>query len=151
MRCSECYSDNPRITPLKGAKDCLSKHRQYICSQCGRVVCIDLKGEKRARCFYPFSDFETAILYLKPAEIINKAVCGIYELIYKRGDVRFKIFRSQNEFEEFLNKNQQINSNKNLPVYISEKYNEVNESQIKYLNESEVLKYLSEMKRGILE
>ena len=31
----------------------------------------------------PFSSLETALLYLKPAEIINQDLCGIYELIYK--------------------------------------------------------------------
>ena len=147
MRCKECYSDNPRITPLKGAKDCLAKHRQYICSLCGRAVCIDLKGEKRARCFYPFSSLQNAILYLKPAEIITGNVCGIYELIYKRGEKRYKIFRSQNEFEMFLNKNTGVKCTNKEPVCISEKYNAVKESQIKYLNESEVLMYLSEMKK----
>ena len=32
MRCKECYSEFPRITPLKGAEDCLKRHRQYVCS-----------------------------------------------------------------------------------------------------------------------
>ena len=151
MKCKECYSENSRITPIKGAKSCLPKHRQYICSECGRAVCIDLKGEKRARCFYPFSSLEIAILYLKPAEIINKGLCGIYELIYKRGDKRYKIFRSQKEFETFLKKNLQIKCDKREPVYISEKYIEIDENQIKYLNEKEVLKYLEEMKNTKLK
>ncbi len=94
MRCEECYSKHPRITPINGVKSCLTKHRQYECSKCGRLVCIDLKGQKRARCFYPFNSLETAMLYLKVAEIINQGVCGIYELIYKRGDIRYKIFRT---------------------------------------------------------
>jgi hypothetical protein len=83
--CPECYSDNPRITPLNGAKKCLENHRQYICSTCGRIVCIDLGGERKARCFFPFKTKETAILYLKCAEIITNSCCGIYELIYKGG------------------------------------------------------------------
>ncbi|MGC8770678.1 MAG: hypothetical protein ACP5Q5_05455 [Brevinematia bacterium] len=86
MRCKECYSELPRVTPLKGAEDCLKRHRQYVCSTCGRIICIDLAGEKRARCFMPFGALETAILYLKAAEILTQGLCGIYELIYKRGD-----------------------------------------------------------------
>jgi len=146
MKCNECYSNNPRITPLKGEKDCLTNHRQYICSKCGRIVCIDLKGEKRARCFFPFNSLETAILYLKSAEIINQGLCGIYKLTYKRGDTRYKIFRTHKEFETFLEKNSEIKCDKKKPVYISEKYQKIDKSQIKYLTANEVSKYLIEMK-----
>jgi hypothetical protein len=69
MKCKECYSENSRITPLNGAEECLTKHRQYICSKCGRIVCIDLDGERKARCFFPFKTKDIALLYLKCAEI----------------------------------------------------------------------------------
>ena len=144
MECPECYSNQSRITPLKGVKECLTKHRQYICSTCGRVVCIDVKGEKKARYFYPFSSLSNAILYLKPAEIITGELCGIYELIYKRGDIRFKIFRTQDDFELYLKKNPNVKSKEKKPVYISEKYQEIDSTQIRYLTEKEVEKYTEE-------
>jgi len=144
MECPECYSNQSRITPLKGVKKCLTKHRQYICSTCGRMVCVDLKGEKKARCFYPFSSLSDAILYLKVAEILVEGLCGIYELIYKRGDVRYKIFRTQEEFKQYLKKNSNVKSKGNNPIYISEKYREINNSQIKYLAQKEVEKYIGE-------
>ena len=144
MRCPECYSEYPRITPLKGVKQCLTKHKQYICSTCGRAVCIDVKGEKKARCFYPFSSINDAMLYLKVAETLTGGLCGIYELIYKRGDIRYKIFRTQEEFEQYLRKNPNVKSKTNSPIYISEKYQEVKSSYLKYLNIKEVEKYIEE-------
>jgi len=144
MVCKECYSDNPRITPLKDADDCLRRHRQYICASCGRIVCIDLSGEKRARCFMPFSSLEIAMLYLKPAEIIAQNLCGIYELIYKRGDTRFRIFRTNDELSAFLKRNRDIRCVNEQPVYISDKYLPVRKEQIRYLTEAEVTEYLQE-------
>lgn len=38
MRCPECYSEDPRITPLRGVENCLLNHRQYTCSTCGRHI-----------------------------------------------------------------------------------------------------------------
>ncbi|HOM05986.1 MAG TPA: hypothetical protein PLU67_10910 [Candidatus Kapabacteria bacterium] len=146
MRCKECYSELPRATPLKDAADCLKRHRQYVCSTCGRIVCIDLAGERRARCFMPFGSLEIAMLYLKAAEILTQGLCGIYELIYKRGDKRYRIFRNIEELNKFLKSNPEVKCEKKEPVYISEKYFPINDSQIKYLNESEIKTYLNEMK-----
>jgi hypothetical protein len=146
MRCKECYSEHSRITPVKGAEDCLKRHRQYICSTCGRAVCIDLAGEKRARCFMPFGSLEIAMLYLKPAEILNQGLCGIYELIYKRGDKRYRIFRNVAELHKYLKSNPDVRCEKENPVYISNAYNSINKFQIKYLNESEIKIYSDEMK-----
>ena len=146
MRCKECYSELSRVTPLKGAEDCLKRHRQYVCSTCGRIICIDLAGEKRARCFMPFGSLEIAMLYLKPAEILNQGLCGIYELIYKRGDKRYRIFRNVEELDKFLKSNPEVKCEKKEPIYISKKYSAINDSQIKYLNESEIKTYFDEMK-----
>jgi len=144
MICKECYSGDPRITPLKGAGDCLKRHRQYVCASCGRVVCIDLSGEKRARCFMPFSSLEIAMLYLKPAEIITQGLCGIYELIYRRGDTRFRIFREKAELALFLKSNRDITCVSGEPVYISNEYVPVANEQIRYLNDHEIAGYLHE-------
>jgi hypothetical protein len=146
MQCKECYSENPRITPLNGAKNCLENHRQYICSKCGRIICIDLGGERKARCFFPFSTKEMAILYLKCAVIITKSCCGIYELTYKRCDKRYKIFESENELNKFLEKNKDIKCENKTPVYQNKKITEISSEQIKYLTKDEINKYLSERK-----
>lgn len=146
MRCRECYSEHSRITPLKGAQDCLVNHRQYICSTCGRMICIDLKGEKRARCFMPFSSKEIALIYLKCAEIITEKPCGIYELIYKRGDKRYRIFQSEDELNIFLKSNGDVKCENTKPIYINEEINKVEKEQVRYIKEDEIKKYLLERK-----
>jgi hypothetical protein len=145
--CPECYSNNPRITPLNGAKECLENHRQYICSTCGRIVCIDLGGERKARCFFPFKTKEMAILYLKCAEIITNSCCGIYELVYKRGDKRYKIFKTEDELNKFIEKHTNIKCENKKPIYKNRKYTQVSENQIKYLTKDEMEKYITERKK----
>ncbi|MCG8568609.1 MAG: hypothetical protein MJB14_00580 [Spirochaetes bacterium] len=146
MKCSECYSENPRITPLRGARDCLSNHLQYVCSACGRVICIGAIGQKKARCLMPFGSLEQAQLYLKAAEIMNQGLCGIYELIYKRGDKRYRVFKNSHELSVFLKKNSQIKCEKKEPVYISKEYHPVKQEQIHHLTPDEVEKYIAERK-----
>ena len=146
MQCKECYSENPRITPLNGAWECLENHRQYVCSKCGRIVCIDSGGERKARCFFPFSTREMAILYLKCAEILTNSCCGVYELIYKRGDKRYKIFETETELEQFLKKNKEIRCENKTPVYRNRKFTKVLPEQIKHLTKDEIEKYLTERK-----
>lgn len=147
MKCKECYSDNPRITPLKGAEECLRKHLQYICSTCGRVICIGLKGAKKARCLMPFGSLELAKLYIKAAEIMNDDVCGIYELIYRRGEKRYRVFTSTDELKKQLKSNKNIRCEKFEPVYISKRHVPVSDNQIRYLTNHEVQKYLDERKK----
>jgi hypothetical protein len=144
MECKECYSENPRITPLMGAEECLKNHVQYICSTCGRMICIDHKGAKKARCLMPFGSLEAAKLYLKAAEIMNEGLCGIYELIYRRGEKRYRIFKSIEELKTQLMINKNIKCEKYGPVYISKKYKPVSADQIRHLNEQEVQRYLNE-------
>jgi hypothetical protein len=144
VECKECYSDNPRITPLMGAEDCLRDHLQYVCSTCGRVICIGPKGAKKARCLMPFGSLEQAKLYLKAAEIMNDGICGIYKLIYKRGEKRYRVFKSADELKKQLRSNTNIKCEKFEPVYISEKYSSVSDHQIRHLTEKEVQKYLDE-------
>lgn len=127
--CKECYSENPRITPLNGARECLENHKQYICSKCGRIVCIDLGGERKARCFFPFKTKEIALLYLKCAEIITNSRCGIYEL------------------NKFLEKHKDIKCENKTPVYINEKFAKISPEQVRYLTKDEVEKYLLERKK----
>jgi hypothetical protein len=144
MKCSECYSENPRITPLRGAEACLRDHLQYRCSKCGRLICIGPKGAKKARCLMPFGSLEDAMLYLKAAEIMNESVCGIYELIYKRGDKRYRIFQSSEDLRIFLKRSPHIRCENYQPVYISAEYNPVTENQVRHLLDMEVDQYLAE-------
>lgn len=144
MECKECYSDNPRITPLKGAEDCLKNHLQYICSTCGRVICIGPKGAKKARCLMPFGSLEQAKLYLKAAEIMNDSICGIYELIDKRGTNRYRVFKSEEELRKFLKSGTSVRCENFAPVYISKKHTSVKKDQIRHLTSQEVKKYLRE-------
>jgi hypothetical protein len=146
MKCKECYSENPRITPLRGAEPCLSNHLQYVCSSCGRCICIGSKGAKRARCLMPFGSLHDAMLYLKAAETMNEQLCGIYELTYKRGDKRYRVFKSDTELEAFLKKNKTVTCDNPEPVYISKEYVPVLENQVRHLTAQEAKKYLAERK-----
>ena len=147
MKCEECYSEHPRITPLKGAEDCLRNHLQYICSRCGRVICIGPKGAKKARCLMPFGSLEQAMLYVKAAEIMNDGVSGIYELIYKRGEKRYRVFTSTDELKKQLKRNKNIRCENFNPVYISKKHIPVADNQIRRLTEEEIQKYLAEREK----
>ncbi len=144
MKCSECYSENLRITPLLEPENCLQNHMQYVCSKCGRCICID-HDEKRDvyRWSFPFKTLEIAKLYLKTAEITCEDICGIYEIISK-GRKSYKIFHTKKELNEYLKKNPEKSCMSMEPVYISEAYSPVNEKQIRRLNNNEVYKYLEE-------
>ena len=146
MKCKECYSENSRITPLRGAEHCLSNHLQYVCSSCGRCICIGPKGAKKARCLMPFGSLQEAMLYLKAAEIMKEDVCGIYELTYKRDDKRYRVFKSADELEVFLKKNKTVTCDNFEPVYISKKYVALPDEQVRHLTKQEVTKYLEERK-----
>lgn len=151
-KCGECYSEHPRVTPLLGARECLERHRQYICGTCGRIVCIDLGGERRARCFMPFKTREIALLYVKCAEIISGKACGIYKLTYKRGDERYRIFESGEILDAFLKKNREVTCENKKPVYKTGLYTPVREDQVRYLSPREVDIYLRERNQlGIRE
>ncbi len=148
MKCPECYSENPRITPLLEPEHCLLNHRQYICSTCGRHICIDLKGQSRARCFMPFSSLEIAKLYLKCAEILSKGLCGIYEIQdQKSGRKSYKIYSKKEELLKYLKSNQGKICNSLEPLYVSNKYLPVEDEQIRKLNDNEVAIYLEEQKK----
>ena len=151
MKCPECYSDNSRITPLKGAEDCLRNHLQYVCSTCGRVICIGPKGAKKARCLMPFGSLELVKLYIKAAEIMNDGVCGIYELIYRRGEKRYRVFKSIDDLKKHLKSNKNVKCENFDPVYISKKHTPVSEKQIRRLTDEEVQKYLNDRKKMGIE
>lgn len=148
MKCPECYSENPRITPLLEPEKCLLEHKQYICSTCGRHICISSKGN-RARCFMPFSSLEIAILYLKCAEILSRGLCGIYQFQdLKTGRISYKIYASKEELLKFLKSNpNKICLQTDKPCYISDRYVPIRAEQIRKLGEPEIEIYLQEQKK----
>ena len=82
--CKECYSDNLRITPLIKSRECLENHIQYICSTCGRCICIN-QDEK----MYAASVLKLPYLYYAQ-EKINE---GLYQL-----DTTVKYVSEVNDF-----------------------------------------------------
>lgn len=144
MKCPECYSDKPRVTPLLDPEHCLRNHVQYICSTCGRHICINTDEAGRYRWKFPFRTLEIAKLYLKTAEIVCKDICGIYEIRNNKGRKSYKIFHGHNDLIDYLKRNPDKKCELMEPMYISEKYTLVNDGQIRRLNEAEVEKYLKE-------
>lgn len=150
MVCKECYSDNPRITPLLKPEHCLENHTQYICSTCGRCICID-RDDKRGvyRWSFPFKTLEIAKLYLRTAEVSCKDVCGIYEITGKNNRIFYKIFHTEKDLENYLLKNKDKSCKDKKPVHISEQYVESPNAQIRKLNNNEIEIYLKEQKQFI--
>ena len=104
--CKECYSNKKRITPLLKPRECLENHLQYICSTCGRCICIN-KTEKGGmqRWNFPFKTLDIAKLYLRTADVTMKTNCGIYEIVSANGRKSYKIFSNEAELQEYLKKN----------------------------------------------
>ncbi len=143
--CPECYSDNNRITPLLGARECLENHRQYICGTCGRCICIN-SDEKRGlqRWNFPFKSLEVAKLYLRTADVTEKTNCGIYEIVNKKGRKSYKIFATIKKLADYLHKHKDKICEPKKPVYQREKYLEFPHTQIRRLTQDEVELYLDQ-------
>ena len=147
MKCAECYSENPRVTPIFEAEYCLKNHKQYICSTCGRHICMDTNRSNTARCFQPFSNLETAKLYLKCAEILAGGPCSIYEFEdMKSKHKTYLIFHNKEQMLRYLKGNPMKLLKKSAPVYVSPQYQPITEEQIKVLKDNEVRTYLEEQR-----
>ena len=147
MICKECYSDNPRVTPLLNPEHCLENHTQYICSMCGRCICIDKDDNRDVyRWSFPFKTLETAKLYLITAEVSCKDICGIYEITAKNNRIFYKIFHTEEDLEKYLSKNKDKSCKDKKHIYISRKYIESTNAQIRKLNKDEIEIYLKEQK-----
>ncbi len=94
----------------------------------------------------PFKSAEIALLYLKCAEILTGKPCGIYELVYKRGDLRYRIFESGEALQTFLKKHPDVKHDRDEPIYRSKKHVPVQENQVHYLSKKEINTYLQERK-----
>ena len=145
--CKECYSNKKRITPLLKPRECLENHLQYICSTCGRCICIN-KTEKGGmqRWNFPFKTLDIAKLYLRTADVTIKTNCGIYEIVSANGRKSYKIFSNEAELQEYLKKNKSKTCVAMTPIYQRSKYIEFNNSEIRRLNREEVEKYIREQK-----
>lgn len=143
--CLECYADNNRITPLLNPIECLENHTQYICGTCGRCICIE-RDSKRGlqRWNFPFKSLEIAKLYLRTADYTMKKCCGIYEIKSSSNRSSYKIFATSNELEIYLQKNKGKSCENIKPVFISEKYREFKNTQVRKLTLDEIQKYMAE-------
>ena len=86
MACPECYSDDPRVTPILDPESCLMTHAQYVCSTCGRFICAEA-DEGKYRIKYPYKSLEIAKLYLRAAESVYGGAGEIYEVEYSNGRI----------------------------------------------------------------
>ncbi|WP_010234616.1 hypothetical protein [Clostridium arbusti] len=149
MICKECYSKNSRITPLLNPEQCLENHTQYICSTCGRCICIEKDNKRNVyRWNFPFKTLEIAKLYLRIAEVVCKDVCGIYEIVGKNNRISYKIFHTEEDLKNYLSRNKDKFCKNEKPVYISKKYIESPNVQIRKLNKEEIKIYLREQKQS---
>ncbi|WP_400208999.1 hypothetical protein [Candidatus Methanomassiliicoccus intestinalis] len=145
--CKECYTSKKRITPLLKPRECLENHLQYICSTCGRCICInrtDTSGLQRWN--FPFKTLDIAKLYLRTAEVTTKTNCGIYEIKCANGRKLYKIFSNKTELQEYLKKNKNKTCDTMTPIYQRPVYLEFDNSEIRRLNNEEVEKYIQEQK-----
>lgn len=143
--CEECYSNENRITPLINPIECLSNHPQYICSKCGRCICMGKTSSNNLqRWNFPFKSVEIALLYLRTADYTMKKSCGIYEIISKNNRKSYRIFPSQEALLIYLKKNKDKNCINQTPIYINKEYQEFPNTQVRMLVENEINKYLKE-------
>ncbi|MBE6023907.1 MAG: hypothetical protein E7231_11880 [Cellulosilyticum sp.] len=143
--CEECYSDEARVTPLLEPEKCLRNHTQYICSTCGRCICIESDKKRGIRRWnFPFKSAEVAKLYLRAAEVSVETCCGIYEIKNERGRKAYKIFESVEALNIYLAKNKDKKCETMQPIYESEQYRQVKSAQVRKLTDLEVRNYLKE-------
>jgi len=142
--CPECYAADKRITPLLNPEDCLLHHRQYICSTCGRCICIEHTQRGLQRWNFPFKSLEIAKLYLRSADFSTKKACSIYEIKSEKGRVFYKIFAGEEDLKIFLKKNKDKSCDEMKPLFSMDSYEDFPNTKVKRLSIDEVEKYLSE-------
>ena len=142
--CEECYSDNHRITPLLKPMDCLENHTQYICGTCGRCICIEHDPNRGLqRWNFPFNTAEIARLYLRTADYTVKKSCGVYEIQSNKGRVSYKIFADISTLETYLQKNKDKTCVDMSPIFLTSKYKDYPQTQIRKLTILEIEEYMS--------
>jgi len=144
MACPECYSDEPRVTPIIDPGSCLTNHLQYVCSSCGRCVCVDLDKQNKYRVYFPFKSVEIAKLYLRSAEVIFSGPCEIYEIELANGTRLVKIFKDKEAMEADMQRNPMQSCANPVPIFKTESYKPHDPSQVRNLTPDEVKQYLKE-------
>ncbi len=147
MACPECYSSDPRVTPILDPESCLMTHEQYVCSTCGRCICAEADAQNKYRIKYPFKSLEIAKLYLRAAEAIYGGPSEIYEIEYSNGRTLYKIFHNNEDMLTYLKKNTMQTCPSGEPLFTTPSYKPHDKAQIGNLSTGEIAKYLEE-KRG---
>ena len=144
--CTECYSDEDRITPLLNPEDCLKNHTQYICGTCGRCICIDRTKNGLQRWNFPFKSLTIAKLYVRTADYTMKKCCSVYAIKNKTGRIFYKIFADTAELKTYLQNNADKTCSANRPLFLQSTYREFPNTQVRRLSEDEALRYMDERK-----
>ena len=143
--CEECYSLNPRATPLLNPKECLLNHTQYICGTCGRCICIEKDSKRQLqRWNFPFKTLEFAKLYLRTADFSLKKSFGIYEIESKNKRVFYKIFESTDSLNNYLESNKDKICKTKESLFLVNPFKEFSNTKIRKLTLNEIKKYLLE-------
>ena len=143
MACPECYSDDPRVTPILDPESCLMTHEQYVCSTCGRFICAEA-DEGKYRIKYPYKSLEIAKLYLRAAESVYGGACEIYEVEYSNGRTLYKIFHNKEDMQAYLKENTMQSCPSGEPVFKTPSYKPHDKAQVKKLSTGDIAKYLEE-------
>ncbi|ULQ60238.1 hypothetical protein K7I13_02695 [Brucepastera parasyntrophica] len=98
----------------------------------------------------PFKSPEEAILYLKAAEVISGSPCGIYELIYSRGENRYRIFPDDGKLLQAALSGKNIRCENREPLYRSRSPSSA--GTVFYPSPDEIVQYMQERKdKGIID
>lgn len=146
MDCPECYSSDPRVTPILDPESCLMTHQQYVCSTCGRYICAESDSQNKYRIKYPYKSLEIAKLYLRAAEAVYQGPCEIYEIEYSNGQTLHKIFNNKDDMLVYLKDTSTQSCPSGEPLYRTLSYRPLDKSQVKKLSTGEIAKYLEEKK-----
>lgn len=130
--CPECYSEYSRVTPFYASENCLKNHRQYKCKTCGRLICIDKRGEHSF--FAKFNSENAARYLLRGAEAFFKEECAI-----------FKKHGNESYYFEILPVYGNL-TKKNPAYFLPGTYCQPVKKQTGIISEEEVQKYIAEQK-----
>lgn len=144
MACPECYSDEPRVTPILDPEGCLTNHLQYVCSTCGRCVCVDIDTRNTYRVNMPFKSLDIARLYLRSAEVIHGGPCEIYEIEMANGTKLVRIYRDREEMEADTERNPMQSCPNPVPLLETSTFKPHTAAQVRNLTAEEVKRYLKE-------
>jgi len=143
-RCPECYSADPRITPLRGPEHCLRNHTQYVCAACGRCIGADVGKGGKARWRFPFKDADIARLYIRAAEAITGGPCAIYEFEASNGRQFARIFASDQDWDTYCHRNPDKHLKSKESVFVTSSYRPLQKDQRRRLTDQEVSRYMEE-------